>query len=63
MVDQPIIQAAISSAETVDGNKNKFEACIASFENAAQFSGHNILQIAFPKNGKVTTHLSPYTER
>ena len=29
IVDQAIIQAAISFAETFDGNKNKFEAWIA----------------------------------
>ena len=35
MVDQAIIQAAICSVETFDGNKNKFEAWIALVENAA----------------------------
>ena len=43
MVNQLIIQAAIFSVETDDGNKNKFEAWIPSIENAAQISGQDIL--------------------
>ena len=36
MVEQPIIQAAISTVETFDDTKSKFESWIASVENAAQ---------------------------
>ena len=49
MVDQPIIWAAMSSIETFDGNKNKFETWIASVENVAQISGQDILEKAFSK--------------
>ena len=48
MVEQPIIQAAISSTETSDGTK-KFESSIMSVRNAAQISGQYILGIAFSK--------------
>ena len=37
------IQAAISSVETDDGNKNKFEAWIMSVESTAHISGQDIL--------------------
>ena len=36
MVEQPIIQVAISSVEMIDGTKSKFESWIASVENATQ---------------------------
>ena len=49
MVDQTIIQAAISSVVTFDDNKNIFEAWIPSVENAAQIYDQDILQIAFSK--------------
>ena len=49
MVDQTIIQAAKSSVESFDGNKDKSEAWIALVENAAQLSGKDTLQIAFSK--------------
>ena len=39
MVDQPIIQAVISSIETSDSTKSKFESWIASVENAAHVLG------------------------
>ena len=42
MVDQAIVQAAISLTET-------FEAWITSVENETQISGQDILQIAFSK--------------
>ena len=49
MADQVIIHMAISLVEIFDGNKNKFEAWIISFENAKQISCQNILWIAFSK--------------
>ena len=49
MADQAIIQAALSSVKTFDGDIYKFEAWITSVENAAQISGQDILWIAFPK--------------
>ena len=48
-VQQPIIQAVISSVEMFDGTKSKFESWIASVENAAQISEQDILCIAFSK--------------
>ena len=63
IVDQPIIQVAISSTETCGGNRNKFEAWIALVENVAQISGQDILQIAFSKIGRLTTHFSPQIRR
>ena len=56
MVEQPIIQAAISSIETFDGTKSKFESWIASVGNAAQISGKNILCMAF--SNMVELHLT-----
>ena len=38
MVEQPIIQAEISSVENFDGTKNKFKLWTAPVENAAQIS-------------------------
>ena len=49
MVEQPIIQAAITSEETFSGTKSKFESWIASLENAVQILGQNILHIGFQK--------------
>ena len=37
----------ISSMETFDGTKSKFESWIAPMENAAQISGQDIPHIAF----------------
>ena len=42
MANQAIIPAAISLVETFDGDKNKFEALIASVENAAKISSQGI---------------------
>ena len=41
--DKTIIQSAISSLETFDGNKNKFEGWITSVENVAKISSQDIL--------------------
>ena len=49
MVEQPIIQAVISSIVTFDGNKSKSVSLTASVENAAHISGQNIIYIASPK--------------
>ena len=49
MLEQPIIQAAVSSVETFNGTKSKFKSKIVSVENAAQISGQNILYITFSK--------------
>ena len=49
MADQAIIQVAISSVETTDGDRNKFEAWITLVKNATQISGQDIMQIAFSK--------------
>ena len=43
MANQAIIQAVISSVETFDGDKNKFEARIISGEDAAQIFSQDIL--------------------
>ena len=47
IVEQPIIQTAVSSVETFDDTKSKFETETASLKNAAPISGQNILHIAF----------------
>ena len=49
VMEQSIIQAAISSVETYDGTKSKSEAWTASVENAAQVSKQSILHISFSK--------------
>ena len=49
MVEQPIIQATISSKETFHGTKSRFDSGKVSVENTAQILGQNILHIAFPK--------------
>ena len=49
MVEQPIIQAVISSTETFDGTKIKFESWKTLVENATQISGQNIIGITFSK--------------
>ena len=59
MVEKPIIQAPVSLGEIFDVTKSKFESWTVSVENAAQFSGQNILHKAFLKNGVFTTYLSP----
>ena len=42
MVDQPIIQTAISFVETFVGNENEFEAWIVSVENGPQIFDQDI---------------------
>ena len=49
MMNQTIIQTAISSVKTFDGNKNKFEAWIASVEKVVKLSCKDILWIAFSR--------------
>ena len=49
LVEQPIIQAAITSVETVNDTKCKFESLIGSVENAAQILKQDVLCIAFSK--------------
>ena len=41
MVEQTILQAALTSTETFDGAKSKFEAWMEALENVAQLSGQN----------------------
>ena len=47
MVEQPIIQATISSIETLNSTNSKFESQRASVENAGETLVENILCIAF----------------
>ena len=47
IVEQPIIQAVISSVKMFDGTKSKFESWITSGENAAQILKQYILHKAF----------------
>ena len=49
MVEQPIIQAVVSSVEMFGSMKSKFESWIPSVENVAQISKQDILCIAFYK--------------
>ena len=49
MIEQTRIQSALSSIETFDGTKGKFETWTESVENAAQISGEDTLHIAFSK--------------
>ena len=58
MADQTIIQAAISSIETFDGNKNKFEVCIVSCAKCSTnfWSRHSTNSIF--KNARATINLS-----
>ena len=49
MIDQTIIQAALSSIEICDGTKSKFEAWTQSIENATQILGQSTTCIAFSK--------------
>ena len=46
MIEQTIIQEALTSIDMFDGTKSKFEAWTESFENAAQISGQNAISIA-----------------
>ena len=49
MIEQTIIQAAISSMETFNDTEDKFKAWTESEENAVQISGQDTLCEAFPK--------------
>ena len=49
MIEQTIIQAALSSIETLNGTKSKFEAQTESIGNVVQISGQNTVCIAFSK--------------
>ena len=49
MVEQTIIQAALTSIETFNGIKSKFKAWMEAIENVAQISGQNAMPIAFAK--------------
>ena len=49
MVEQPNIQAVISSIETFDCTKSKFESWKMSVENTAHILGPTIFHIAFSK--------------
>ena len=49
MVEQLIIQAAISSVEMFNGTKSKIESWIVSVGNAVQISEYGILWITFSK--------------
>ena len=49
MIEQTIIQAALSLIETCDGTKSKFKAWTESIENAEQISSQDTLCIAFSK--------------
>ena len=47
MIEQTIIQAALTSIEKFDGMKSKFEAQTEAVENAAQIFGKNVIYTAF----------------
>ena len=49
MIEETIIQSALSSTEASNGTKSKFKALTESIENAAQISGQDTLHIAFSK--------------
>ena len=49
MIAQTIIQAALSSIETLDGTKNKYEAWTESTENSAQISSQDTICLDFYK--------------
>ena len=49
MVEQTIMQAALSSIGMFDGTKSKFETWMESIENAVQISGQNAICMAFSK--------------
>ena len=58
MADQAIIQAAISSVETFEGNKNKFEAWIKC---STDFWSRHLMN-SILKNDRFTSNLSPQIE-
>ena len=49
MIEQTIIQAALTSIETLDVTKSKLEAWTEFIKNAVQISGQNAVHIAFTK--------------
>ena len=49
MIEQAIIQVALSSIETFDGTESKFKVWTESIENTAQISGQDMLCIALSK--------------
>ena len=49
MIEQTIMQAALTSIEMFQGTKRKSEAWTESIENAVQISGQNAMSIAFSK--------------
>ena len=58
MLEQPIIQAVISSVEVFNGTNHNFETLIVSLENAVQISGQDILQNSLLKDGRIMTYIS-----
>ena len=55
-VEQPIIQAVISSLEMLGGTKSKFQSLIAYMENAAQITEH---ETDFEMGWEWIFHLDP----
>ena len=53
MVEQPNIQAAISSIEICNGTKSKFESCIDTCEECSTNLGVNHLTYSTFKNGRI----------
>ena len=49
MIEQAMIQAALSSVENFDGTKGKFKVWTESIENIGQISGKDTLYIGFSK--------------
>ena len=49
MIEQRIIQAALTSIEKFNGTKNKFKAWKEAVNTIAQISGQNTIHIAFSK--------------
>ena len=49
MIEQTIIQATLSSIETLDGTNSKFKAWAESIQNTAQIFGQTTLCIVFSK--------------
>ena len=47
IIEQTILQSALSSIETFDGTRGKFKVWTGSVENAAQISGQDTLYIEF----------------
>ena len=49
MIEQTLIQAALTLIKMFDGTKSKCEAWMEVIENAAQISGQNTICISFTK--------------